>query len=326
MHFSSPKRISKNLPLPTTVVLVHAHISRECLVMVRASAVRLNQNMQASLSQKKKDHISWHDWSDKARQSLELGDSKPWTGRSTIACRGFSKQGDEFNFLHELLDLRWATVCLWRNISASVEIPPVDVWTDGRHCLGRQIKSGSMVLLGNSQAYWYYADRTACPLELLRHQGWHSGLDIASIGNPVPGMEGCPLNVYDMDPEGGDKKRCKPNRRTRTRRANAGNKACDLAGNMVCIPDFAAVWYSAALASSDKFQNPCPTYQQACALLGVREGNHVDEAVILNSDADNIPDVDNVEDISSDDDEVIEDDVRAFDPAESITFEEIFSD
>ena len=95
---------------------------------------------------------------------------------------------------------------------------------------------------------------------------------------------------------------------------------------MVCIPDFMAVLYSAVMASSDKFQNPCPPYSQSCALLGVDQDPASVEDVILNpeihvfSDNDVEQDGDEPMLVSDDNDE----ELRANDPAASVTFDYIF--
>ena len=137
-------------------------------------------------------------------------------------------------------------------------------------------------------------------------------------------MEGCPVSDDACAPPApeGDRKRRK---HSRSKRRDPSLKAADLAGNMVCIPDFAAVWYAAVLASSDKFQHPCPSYQQACALLGV-DGEHADEGVILDPETDNHDEFGDVQDgdvfISDDEDQFKE----PSDAAATLSFEELFSD
>ena len=61
-----------------------------------------------------------------------------------------------------------------------------------------------------------------------------------------------------------------------------GNKAVDLAGHMMCIPDLAAVWYSAILSSNDgTFRNPPPSLAKAKQLLRSNNQTMLAEVPIL---------------------------------------------
>ena len=171
----------------------------------------------------------------------------PWTGRDDVVLRGCTAQADQENFIHELLNLRWSRQCKSRNLSVSGPVP-TDIFTDLRHSITHQLGSGSGVLMSGSDFYWHWADRTLCPYEYLRLQGWPDKLRLEDLCKPID--------------------RARTAKRPRTDVRALATKTIDLAGNMMCIPDLAAVWYSALLSCDDgTFNKPAPSPVQCQQLL-----------------------------------------------------------
>ena len=138
---------------------------------------------------------------------------------------------------------------------------PTDILTDIRHSITHQLSNGSAVLMSSSCVYWHWADRTLCPYDYLRLQGWPDGLQLRDLGAPLvrPTTEALAA------------------KRSRQDARSTASKVVDLAGNMMCIPDLAAVWYSCVLSCDDgTFDKPPPSYAEAKQLLS---DHHTHEAL-----------------------------------------------
>ncbi len=182
---------------------------------------------------------------------------RPWTTRPSVHARGCSKQLDEYCFLFELLDLRWAEYAKKNDLDMSTASPPDHLFADVRQNILRQKVCGSMTLLSRSLPYWYARDRTAIPEECLIQQGWPDGFSVTDLSSRI---EGWPAELRPKprkraasadDATGG--------RKQQFRRSYHGAALVDLAGNGYALPDLCQMGYSLLLASeSDLFQNLPP--------------------------------------------------------------------
>ena len=170
----------------------------------------------------------------------------------------------ERNFLYELLDTRWVQQCRARQLDPNTAQPPTDVWADLRHCISHQLKSGNVVLLSRSLPYWFWGERTACPREILRHQGWPE-VEISSVSMPVPGMGNCRLPQHLADQHGSCQKR---RRRMPVVPPCPDALVVELGGNARCVPDLCMVYYCLKLSiDSDEWEFPSLSVAQLASVL-----------------------------------------------------------
>ena len=122
----------------------------------------------------------------------------------------------------------------------------------------RQI--GQLHALSRSQPYWHYRDRVATPVELIKHQGWPDDMKVNTLADAV---EGWPKEL------GGTLNGAKRARRQPVKQTTIDSALLDMAGNMMCIPDLAMVWYSTVVSiKSDAWERDPPTYAEVCNALG----------------------------------------------------------
>ena len=216
-----------------------------------------------------------------------MGDSTPWTGRADVEYRGLSQQAQQPNFLYETLDTRWEAVCAKMGMPTDIDhdAMPDGIYTDCRHAFSRQLKSGGQTLLANSLPFWHKRCRTVCPKENLRNQGFGNDVKTDGLAMPVEGLSMGFLQPSDDAEPPGKRRRRMPNHPPSPDAAMV-----DLAGNMVCIPDYAAVWYCAVLAcESSCFEHGPPSLAQASELLKAHRSpnaNFCVQAVVLDHTAD----------------------------------------
>ena len=135
----------------------------------------------------------WHKETREKRASLGLQDwgpsrIRPWTGRASSMLRGLPKQVQDYNFLHEVLDLNVAEFLLRRHMSFD-DLLPKDFVTDTRQSILRQRKDGDFGPLSNSKPYWHNQDRIFTFWEVL----FHAGCDCFVLNNnlllPIAGLK-----------------------------------------------------------------------------------------------------------------------------------------
>ena len=170
---------------------------------------------------------------------------KPWTHRPHIVLRGLRAQVQEWNALHELVNLRYYKLCLYWNhpIGPDCEIFR-EAYCDIRQELPRQRRNGRICLLTGSVCYSYNDDRALLPQEHFLHLAYADNLDLTGLQAPFP--EDC---LPDYDPNA-PKKRKKG-------RATAEVAQRQVAGAGMCLADVGMLVYTAMLAcGGDMWQHP----------------------------------------------------------------------
>lgn len=197
----------------------------------------------------------WQPHAEAGRAKYKMNSAEDFTARPHIQLRGCATQVTSPNFLHETVNIRWAALADRLGLARTAE-PDINMWVDARHAYERQQKNGSLTLLGHSLPYNYKLDRVMLPEEACRHQGWPSScaLNCSLLAVPVPGMtNGSSKKVLTSmpPPEDHPKKKARHSQGGAGKRGplpDPGGKLVDMAGNMMCVPDFVAVWFVGALS------------------------------------------------------------------------------
>ena len=208
--------------------------------------------------------FDWQTWAPKARKLYDMGENHmPWTDRCNVFVQGASKQLSRHNFMHELLNIRWKALCVARGLEDDTDQVGVDDAADVRQNNARQIKDGSVCLLTGSLVYNYRLDRTLCPKEHLRLQGWGNDINTSMLAVPVDGLSASSMPPSRVHPD------ARKRRKKAVRQVPCPNvKIVEMAGNMMCLPDVTSVFYAAMMAvPTGVFQNGPPALARARALL-----------------------------------------------------------
>ena len=199
----------------------------------------------------------------KFRSKWNLGMTlRPWSSRPHVHFNGCSRQGNDYNLLRELCDLRWARYASERGIDMHSNIIPSNLWCDTRQNIYRQRRDGTLTMLSKTLAYNYSRDRCATGVEMLMHQGWSSDINATDINARVPDWPD-ELRFYQSKKKEGDDPSTSsappPKRRKTNRCPYSGTSLTDLAGNGMAIPDLSLVVNASFLSMrSNLFQNPPP--------------------------------------------------------------------
>lgn len=163
-------------------------------------------------------------------------DVKPWTSRANKQFRGCSVQLSQPNFLHELLDLRWVIYQQKEGVECFEKMREVeatcDLVADIRQESGRQLTGGAATLLTGSRIYSYFLDRCLIAEEHYSVLGWGFDIQIESIAAADPlqrAVAACPAAPGPAA------------KRRRGKAPDYQNKAVELAGNAMVLPDLASI-------------------------------------------------------------------------------------
>ena len=168
------------------------------------------------------------------RARAQAPPKSPWVSRALL--RGLTGQADSFNFLHELIDLRWLAECSRKGVDPFVAAPDENLVCDVRQHLDRQ----GAVLLTSSLWYNYARDRILIPVETLHLHGW----ELPATDGISKKIAGWPFdNAGRALPPGKRAAKASPGSPQRS-----DNLVRDLAGNSMVLADLGLVLYAAALA------------------------------------------------------------------------------
>lgn len=140
----------------------------------------------------KEKEAKWRAATLKRRQEIGMTpEEQPWTGRAGIFLRGLKPQtrtnGD--NFLYQLLNIRWRTVCRQLSIPTDIERVPADIYADIRQDIYHQLKLGRLTCLAGTRAYLYDKDRSLVAEEYVAQQGWGINTSIRGVHRRRPELE-----------------------------------------------------------------------------------------------------------------------------------------
>lgn len=193
------------------------------------------------------DSRKWTPKSLAAREQMELGDVRPWAQRPGITLAGLRRQGNDFNWLHDNIDLRWSRYCVSKKLPLDHELTENEVLTDYVKSFGHQNPNGTFVLHCNSKAYSHNLDRSLIPVEHFALQGWHI-FDLQFGGITAP-FDDDILEVVDSEALAARKKR-----RSQKREPDAAVRK--IAGNGMCLSEIGRLYYASYLAQDNgMFQN-----------------------------------------------------------------------
>ena len=179
----------------------------------------------------------------------------PWVGRDGVELRGLRKQASPVNFLHDLLDIRFADVQRRRGIP--LEGPcPEDIVTDVRHMFGRQARSGKTTLLTKTVAYVHHRDRVLVGIEHGLQQGWDDDIDVSTVNEPLPDHVQDALDQHTgKSPPGGEL----PGKKKKRSKQRRSQEVClkEGFGNAMALPDVGLLMKISFLAQdSPMWENP----------------------------------------------------------------------
>ena len=119
------------------------------------------------------------------RQKLGLDElERPWTGRDGVQLRGVRRQEKYPNFVHQVLDLQFVSVC--NHHGKDTAGPPVPgTFADCRQEWNFQKKTGKGTLMTKSLLYSYDKDRVLIPIEHAFLQGWDADVSLENINEPL---------------------------------------------------------------------------------------------------------------------------------------------
>ena len=170
----------------------------------------------------------WQTTCCKKRQDLKVDlDLRPWTSRPSVQLHGISRQLSSPNFVCELLDVHFL-VDAQRNHLSSDGPPRSELMADITQDLRYQTQGGPTSMLSASRIYVYERDRTTCPEENLRLNGWGDDVNMAAVDRDV-------IGEFRQHASG------QPLKKSRGKKVLASTKLRDLAGNGECLPDLGAV-------------------------------------------------------------------------------------
>ncbi len=185
---------------------------------------------------------------------------------------GLRPQAARWNFLHELLDLRWMQDCDRTARPYDSEDVPGDLVCDVGQAWHHQCTGPAMTILTASKGFHFKRRRTLAPFELLMQQGWPRAIVNLEHFSDLPPTFPWELVVSSkvvarrkgkVEPQAlGDapppptKKARKPRKQPRLRCLQ--NVLTEMAGNGMCLPDFTRHSFSGFLAVEDPTLFECP--------------------------------------------------------------------
>ena len=220
----------------------------------------------------------WKQMTKAFREGLRLDSTaKPWTGRVTTQIQGASKQAMPHNFLHELVDLRWAAFAIQRKMDPFVDMPPQCLWVDLRQNLERQRRDGKLCFRSKSLPYNYSLDRCVCPEEMMLHMGYPDTFSTEDLTLKVPFWPMDCVAASMKKKEGAYIKEQEDARvKSMSRKTLVGPTLVGMVGNGMSLPDCTLIMYSSLLAcdldlwpqaAPDSFSSTLP--QQGAAAASV---------------------------------------------------------
>ena len=175
--------------------------------------------------------------------------------------KGLRPQAAEWNFLWEVLDLKWIQDCNRTSRRHDSLKIPMDLVCDIRHAWHHQSAGPAMTIVTNSLSFHYNSRRTMPPFELLMQQGWPAAdIDISQFHVLPP--------AFPWELVGTDRTRAKAQKRLalqndeddvpapakrqrKPRLRDPNNAVTKLAGNGMTLPDCSRYVYASYLCSDD---------------------------------------------------------------------------
>ncbi len=194
---------------------------------------------------------------------------------------GLRPQAAPWNFLHEVLDLRWIQDCRrCERPEDSTEVPKA-LMCDIRQAWHHQASGPSMTILTSSVGFNYRRKRTLAPKEMLMQQGWPRGIINLEKFDVIPpnfpwslvGSEKAwsrRMERAAQQPDAAEQSANKVRRCRGPRLQAVDTQVVHLAGNGMVVAEMCKHGFTAALVSEDDtlFEHPC----DMSAILAMLEG------------------------------------------------------
>ena len=244
----------------------------------------------------------WHAEVATQRKRLELAENEdPWTSRFGASMQGLRKQANNRNFLHELINLRWAQSCSSRGLPAAVTADvPANLMVDASQAFHHQGNGPAGTPLSGSKLFWFWANRVLAPQEHMMLQGWPKDMIDLSGFKEVPPHFPIQLVSVEARKRANKSPDClawlnpeQPEQKVRKvrkpRMQDPKTQLIGLAGDAQCLPDCAAVIKAMFLCDDDPtvFDHPFDE-SILLELLQDTEGDATTEIHCFNPRADDI--------------------------------------